>query len=96
MAGITRKCIIDIAKAKGIRVFEEPVSIDTVSEYLEAFISSTIIGIIHVRSIEGMIFGDGRCGEITERIREAFIEKVDRDFVGRTLRYLKYLNSSEY
>lgn len=90
--GITRQFIIDISKDIGITVFEQNIHVDQISTYDEAFITSTIIGIIHVRSIENHFFGDGNCGPITKRIRDHFIDLTGCNFVEQAIRYADITN----
>lgn len=87
VSGITRQYIIYLAGELGIDVHEEKIPLTQIYSYDEAFITSTIIGIIHVRTIENHMFGDGSAGPITRNIRDCFMEKVNCDFISEAIRY---------
>ena len=55
----------------------------------EAFITSTSFCICPVRSINGIVLGDGKTpGPVTRRLTEAYIRLVGTDFVQQYLRHL--------
>ena len=49
--GITRRCVIDIAKSKGIKVFERKIKLDDISSFVGCFLTGTAAEITPVASI---------------------------------------------
>jgi len=89
LPGITRDYVMDLASELGMEVAEKKISIKEVQGYDECFITSTIIGIAHVRQLENHTFSDGNCGLMTDKIRKLFFEKVGVDFVKQAVSYIK-------
>ena len=70
LPGITRKSIIILAKEKGLKVEERPISIEeAMSESQEAFVTGTAAGLTYLDSIthkgKKAVFGDGKIGEVS-------------------------------
>ena len=76
LSGVTRTRIIDLARAKGIQVVEQPFSIRDAMSAAEAFMTSTSSFVIPVIEIDGRTIGDGKSGPMT-----LAIQKLYRDFV---------------
>jgi branched-chain amino acid aminotransferase len=76
LPGTTRSWILRWAEGVGLRTAEAWLSTRDLAEADEAFISSSVAGILPVTRFEGTPIGDGRPGEWTLRARadrEAFI-----------------------
>lgn len=87
VSGITREYVIKICESLGLEVIEKKIPITEINQYDEAFITSTIIGIIYVRQIETCIFSDMRPGNITLKIIKKFIEDCKCDFASQAVKY---------
>ncbi|WP_050180385.1 D-amino-acid transaminase [Domibacillus robiginosus] len=74
--GITRMAVIDIAAELDIPVEEKAFSPDAVFEADEVFLTSTGIEIVPVTSVDRQTISDGKPGEITKKIYEAFMKRV--------------------
>ena len=74
LPGINRKSVIELARARGVRVEERRIAIDEVmSDAQECFVTGTAAGIAHLESIEHegttRVFRDGNVGELTHELR---------------------------
>lgn len=76
LPGVTRIEMLAQAKAMGLTVEERPFSIDEAKQAAEAFISSSTLLIMPVVEIDGHRIGDGRPGEKTGKIRQAYLAAV--------------------
>lgn len=74
LAGITRKVVLRLAEDQQIRIDERPFSLEEACGAKEAFITSATTFVMPVVSINGMPIGDGRPGELTQRLRQLYIE----------------------
>jgi len=84
LVGVTRGMVLDLAREEGIETQERPMSLDEVLKADEVFLTGTaaeVIGVSEVRTRtkpplgggwSSKKIGDGREGEITRRLREAF------------------------
>jgi branched-chain amino acid aminotransferase len=54
--GITRRCVIDIAKSKGIKVFERKIKLDDISSFVGCFLTGTAAEVTPVASIDEYSF----------------------------------------
>ena len=54
--GITRRCVIDIAKSKGIKVFERKIKLDDISSFVGCFLTGTAAEVTPVASIDKYSF----------------------------------------
>jgi branched-chain amino acid aminotransferase len=73
LAGITRDCIIRIAKDLGYEVREENLPREFLYVADEAFFTGTAAEITPVRSIDRVQVGAGRRGPVTEEIQSRFL-----------------------
>lgn len=76
LEGITRDCIIKIAKNLGLDVIER--QIDRTELYIadEAFFCGTGAQISAINSIDHYILGDGKIGNITQTIQDKYFDIV--------------------
>jgi branched-subunit amino acid aminotransferase/4-amino-4-deoxychorismate lyase len=65
LPGITRRCLLGLAAARGLTVREASVLPEDLWAADEAFITNTVIGVAGLASVEGRPIGDGRPGEMT-------------------------------
>lgn len=83
LPGITRESIIQIAKDKGIEVREEDILREALYIADELFFVGTAAEITPIRSVDKIIVGKGRRGEITKLLQDEFFgiikgEKEDK------------------
>lgn len=81
--GVTRGAVLDIAAGLGIDVVAKKLPLKDVRAADEMFLSSTVIGMVHVRSLDDDLIRDGCCGPVTERLRAAFHHEVGVDVVSQ-------------
>ena len=74
--GVTRKAIIDLAKKKGLTVEEGRYTENDLLNAKEVFYTGTAAGVIAITSINKRKIGEGREGEITRMLREAYNNEV--------------------
>lgn len=72
--GITRASILEIATSLGVPVEERAFTPEEAKDAAEAFITSATNFVLPVTRIDGQIVGDGLPGEISRRLRKAYIE----------------------
>jgi branched-chain amino acid aminotransferase len=87
LEGITRNSIIKIAGDEGIEVVEERFSRDELYIADEAFFTGTAAEVTPIREADGRLIGNGRRGEITERLQSIFFNIVK----GKNSRYESWL-----
>ncbi len=66
--GITRGLVLEIARAADIPAHERPFSLTDVYAADEAFVTGTFGGLTPVVAVDGRVIGDGRSGQLTERL----------------------------
>ena len=71
--GITRRSVIQMAKDKGIEVHERQITRDELYTADEIFFSGTAVEITPIRSVDKVIIGPGKRGEITKIIQETYL-----------------------
>jgi branched-chain amino acid aminotransferase len=77
LPGITRNCVITLAKEMGIEVREEFLPREMLYIADEAFFTGTAAEITPIRSVDGITIGNGKRGPITERIQRAFFDIIE-------------------
>jgi branched-chain amino acid aminotransferase len=65
LPGVTRRCVIELATARGVAVREAPVPPDDLRTAGEAFLTNTVVGVVGLTSLDGRPIGSGRSGETT-------------------------------
>ncbi|RSL32595.1 branched-chain-amino-acid transaminase [Salibacterium salarium] len=81
LEGITRQAIVELADELGYDLREEPFTRHDVYTADEVFLTGTAAEVIAVVKVDGRIIGDGKPGKETQRLLEAFREKVVEDGV---------------
>ena len=82
LGGITRGLIIEIAREAGIPVIEKSFSLTDVYGADEAFVTGTFAGVTPVREVDGRGF-DNVPGPVTERLRQLYQDRVEREVTER-------------
>jgi len=78
LGGITRLSLLDLAKSTGIKLAERSFTLDEARTADEAFLTSSSSFVVPVTRIDGKPVGTGKPGPITQRLREIYVENVDR------------------
>jgi len=72
LAGVTRRCVITLARELGYEVREELLPREMLYVADEVFFTGTAAEITPIRSVDRIPVGDGRRGEVTRRLQERF------------------------
>lgn len=78
LAGITRQTVIDMAEASSIKVFEQPLTQYDIYNADEAFVTGSGAGIASVIQVDGRMIGDGKPGQLTQRLIQLYAEVVKK------------------
>ena len=87
LESITQATVLELAKDLGIEVERRRITRDEVYIADEAFFTGTAAEITPVKELDARIIGNGKRGEITEKIQSAYFDVV----YGRDVKYLHYL-----
>jgi len=79
MNGITRANILSLARENGIHAEERDFSLTETYGAEEAFVTGTFGGVTPVRELDGRIFGDGKPGQVSLRLRALYRELIERE-----------------
>jgi branched-chain amino acid aminotransferase len=74
LEGITRNCVMRLARAAGIPVLEPPLTRYDLFAADECFLTGTAAEVIPVVKLDGRTIGDGKPGPITQQLRKRFQE----------------------
>lgn len=74
LAGITRKHVIETARALGVPCREDELTRYDLINADEVFVTSSLDGIAAVSAIDGLAFDIAAPGPVTRRLREAYVE----------------------
>ncbi|RLC04109.1 MAG: amino acid aminotransferase [Deltaproteobacteria bacterium] len=77
LPGITRKVVLDLAGDTGIKVEERFILKTELFSADEAFLTGTITEILGIKTIDGIQIGNGKSGEITQKLYKALREKAE-------------------
>ena len=77
LPGITRECVLTLAREMGIPVREEPIAREFLYLADEAFFTGTATEISAIRSIDHIAIGEGKRGPMTERLQREFFGLTD-------------------
>ena len=72
LEGITRNTAFEIAASLGYAITERPISRTELYIADELFLTGTAAEIVGIRSVDGLPVGNGKEGQITRRIRQAY------------------------
>lgn len=79
LKGVTRDCLIEIAREKGYTLIEEPFTRYEVFTADEVFLTGTAAEAIPVVEVDKRVIGDGKPGRITAELIAAFRERTSKD-----------------
>ena len=77
LAGISRKIVLEVCQAIVPLSLQTP-HIDDLSNFTEAFLTSSSRGIVPIVEIDGQAIGDGLVGETTKSLRKSYQGWVDQ------------------
>ena len=72
LQGITRKTVMEIASEQGLEVAAKEISEEEFRRGTELFATTTAGGVMPITSLDGEPVGDGRVGQVTRRLRDAY------------------------
>lgn len=78
LAGVTRKAILRLARAQGLRAKEAILRPEDLSQWQEAFLTSAVRGVIPIVKLAGRRVGTGRPGAVTKSLMSAFRAETGR------------------
>ena len=79
LSGITRDCVITLAKDLGFEVREQTLPRETLYVADEVFFVGTAVEVTPIRSVDRITVGCGRRGPITETLQQRFFQIVRGD-----------------
>lgn len=79
MNGITRANILALARENGVHTEERDFSLTETYGAEEAFVTGTFGGVTPVRELDGRVFGDGKPGPVSLRLRVLYRELIERE-----------------
>ena len=72
LAGVTRACVLQLAEDLGVPVSEQRLPRELLYTAEEAFFTGTVAEVTPIRSVDGLVVGDGKRGPVTKRLQERF------------------------
>lgn len=90
--GITRDCVITLAKDLGFELREQTLPRETLYIADEVFFVGTAVEVTPIRTVDRVKIGRGRRGPVTEALQQRFFEIVRGD-APDTHGWLQYVNS---
>lgn len=86
LAGISRRTVMELARAEGLAVEEADLDLYDATTADEVFLTSTSLCLCGVRSVNGTKIGAGDPpGPVTKRLTDAYVRLVGCDFVRQYL-----------
>lgn len=79
LPGVTKKVWLACAEELDIPVKQEAFTLEDLKQADEVFISSTTVEVTPVTTIEGETVGDGKRGNITAKLSEAYKKKIEEE-----------------
>lgn len=72
LKGVTRQVVFELCQQLGIECRENNLSLNSIGEYSEMFITSSNREVLPVVQIDDLTIGDGNVGTVSKRLKEAF------------------------
>ena len=72
LSGITRDCVLTIARHLGLTVLEQSIPREMLYIADEVFFTGTAAEVSPIRSVDRVIVGDGKPGEVTRKLADEF------------------------
>lgn len=77
--GITRSVVIKLCEDNNIPIFQKNFSLTDVYRSDEAFVTGTFAGIAPVSDIDGRIMGDGKRGDMVDKLQKLYLNLLERE-----------------
>jgi D-alanine transaminase len=74
--GVTRLAVLDIIRREGYAFVERPFSVAEAKSAREAFLTSTVVDLLPVVTIDGDPVGDGQPGTLSGKLREYYLARA--------------------
>jgi len=87
LESITQATVLELAKDFGIEIERRHITRDEIYISDEAFFTGTAAEVTPINSLDNRVIGDGKRGEVTEKLQSAYFDVV----FGRNDKYKKYL-----
>ncbi|WP_298333288.1 D-amino-acid transaminase [Asticcacaulis sp.] len=78
LPGVTRISLLDILRAEGVDVSEGAFTLEEAKRAREAFLSAASTFVMPIVQIDDSLIGEGVPGELSLRLREAYIQRAQR------------------
>jgi len=78
LEGITRNTVLSLAKEEQIISYQKALTIDSLYEADECFLTNTSMELMPVLTVDGRMIGDSCPGPMTERLHKAFRRRMAR------------------
>ena len=78
LPSVTRKILLELAGSLGLAVRESFSTLDQFKEADEVLLAGTTTEAVGVVEIDGVRIGDGRPGNITRTLRNAFLRAIEK------------------
>jgi branched-chain amino acid aminotransferase len=79
LEGITRDCVMELARAAGLEVQEGLFRLAAVYNADECFLTGTAAEVISVTEVDGRAIGSGTPGPVTGMLQQRFAEHVRQE-----------------
>ena len=90
LPGISRACVMELARDAGFEVLEMDLDLHDAYNADEIFVTSTSLCIVPARTFCGALIGIGEVpGPVTRRLTQAYVDLVEFDFVKQFLDHLE-------
>ena len=76
--GVTRGAVIKLCKKNNVKVYEKNFLLKDVHRAEEVFVTGTFAGVIPVKSVDGIIIGNGKRGRLTKMIQDWYILDIEK------------------
>ncbi len=77
LAGITRATLVKVAKARGLKLVEQPFTPREAQMACEAFMTSASAYVLPIVAVDGTSVGDGAPGPVAKALRDAYFTAVE-------------------
>src|SRR5256712_2574466 len=79
LPGITREIVLELAGERGLRVVQQPITLEQLRDASELFLTSTSTEVMPVARLDGRAVGGGRPGAVARQLHAALRERLERD-----------------
>lgn len=83
LPSVTRKLVLELARADGIPVSEKAVTLRELRRAREIFLASTTNDVCPIIKLDGRAVGSGKAGPVTSRLMKLVAETIERECVAQ-------------